>query len=254
MPEGRWRRPRCARIVAGIVTGVVFGAATPVPALAEADPFEPFNRAVFEVNRELDRFVLRPTTVAYRFAVPVRIRQGIGQFLDNLLEPVHALNAGLQGDAAGLEVALSRFLLNTIVGLGGFIDVAAQAGVYRDPRGFGQTLGRWGSAPGPYLVLPVLGPSTARELAGLGMDALSTPHYYLIRRSGIDFSFQAAETGLRAMTFRDRHFEQVDAGLAGSLDPYASARSVYWQLLRGRHAPPDDPFDDTELDFDAFEE
>lgn len=252
MPEGH--RPRYAGIVAGIVSGVALGTATPVTALAEADPFEPLNRAVFEVNRELDRFVLRPTTVAYRFAVPGRVRQGIGQFLDNLLEPVHALNAALQGDAAGLEVAVSRFLLNTIVGLGGFIDVAAQAGVYRDPRGFGQTLDYWGTGPGPYLVLPVLGPSTVRELAGLGMDALSTPHYYVVRRSGIDLSFQAAETGLRAVTFRDRHFEQVDAGLANSLDAYASARSVYWQLLRGRNAPPDDPFDDTELDFDAFEE
>ncbi len=254
MPESRWRRSRCACFVTGIVAGVALGIVTPVPALAEADPFESLNRAVFEVNRELDRFVLRPTTVAYRFVVPDPVRQGIGQFLNNLLEPVHALNAALQGDAAGLEVAVSRFLLNTLVGLGGFIDVAAQAGVYRDPRGFGQTLDHWGSGPGPYLVLPVLGPSTTRELAGLGMDALSTPHYYLVRRSGIDLTFQAAETGLRAVTFRDRHFEQVDAGLASSLDAYASTRSVYWQLLRARDAPSDDPFDESELDFDAFDE
>ena len=254
MPESRWRRSRCACFVTGIVAGVALGIVTPVPALAEADPFESLNRAVFEVNSELDRFVLRPTAVAYRFVVPDPVRQGIGQFLNNLLEPVHALNAALQGDAAGLEVAVSRFLLNTLVGLGGFIDVAAQAGVYRDPRGFGQTLDHWGSGPGPYLVLPVLGPSTTRELAGLGMDALSTPHYYLVRRSGIDLTFQAAETGLRAVTFRDRHFEQVDAGLASSLDAYASTRSVYWQLLRARDAPPDDPFDESELDFDAFDE
>ena len=252
MPEGCRRRGASA--AAGILAGIALGCLAPAPALAESDPFEPLNRAVFEANRELDRFVLRPTTVAYRFVVPGPVRHGIGQFLDNLLEPVHALNAALQGDVAGLEVALSRFLLNTIVGLGGFIDVAAEAGIHRDPRGFGQTLDHWGAGPGPYLVLPVLGPSTVRELAGFGVDALSTPHYYVVGRSGDTVSFQTAETGLRAVTFRDRNFEQVDAGLATSLDAYASARSVYWQLLRARRARPDDPFDDTELDFDTFEE
>ncbi len=249
------KAPRRRRQYARMATILLLGMANPLPAAAApADPLEPLNRAVFEVNRELDRFVLRPTTVVYRFAVPTPVRRGIGQFLDNLLEPVYALNALLQGDAAGLKVAVSRFLLNTFVGLGGLIDVAAEAGIRGDSHGFGQTLAHWGVEPGPYLVLPLLGPSTVRELAGTGIDAFSTPHYYLVRTSGMSATFQAAETSLRAVTFRDRHFEQVDAGLAGSLDAYASVRSVYWQQLRARNAQSDDPFDESELDFDAFDE
>ena len=247
------RRRQYARMVAAFLVGVA--SSFPAAAGAPADPLEPLNRAIFEVNRELDHYVLRPTTVVYRFAVPNAVRRGIGQFLDNLLEPVYALNALLQGDAAGLEVAISRFLLNTFVGLGGLIDVAAEAGIHGDSHGFGQTLAHWGVEPGPYLVLPLLGPSTVRELAGVGIDAFSTPHYYLVRTTGMSASFQAAETGLRAVTFRDRHFEQVDAGFAGSLDAYASARSVYLQVIRARGGTDEELMgDDSELDFDAFEE
>lgn len=248
--------PRRRRQYARMATLLLLGIANSLPAAAAApaDPLEPLNRAVFQVNRELDRFVLRPTTVVYRFAVPTAVRRGIGQFLDNLLEPVYALDALLQGDAAGLEVAISRFLLNTFVGLGGLIDVAAEAGIRSDSHGFGETLAHWGVEPGPYLVLPLLGPSTVRELAGTAIDAYSTPHYYLVRTSGMGATFQAAETGLRAVTFRDRHFKQVDAGFAGSLDAYASARSVYLQVLRARDVTDEDLMGESDLDFDAFEE
>ncbi len=218
------------------------------------DPLEPLNRVTFGLNRELDRFVLRPTTVVYRFALPRAARRGIGQFLSNLLEPVSALNAGLQGDAAALEVSLSRFLLNTIVGLGGFIDIAGTAGVHRDPKSFGGSLAQWGVAPGPYLVLPALGSSTARELVGLGMDAMSTPHHYLNRTAAARSTLTAAETGLRAVQYRDENFEQLDAGLAASLDPYASARSVYLQRLRARDRPQDAPVRAPNLEFDDFDD
>ena len=239
-----------------VLAVVVWACPGSLPAAATSDdPLESINRVVFNVNRQLDRYALRPTTVAYRAAVPATIRQGIAQFLDNLLEPVHALNAGLQGDLHGVEVALTRFLLNTIVGLGGFLDIATHAGVYPEPRGFGQTLAGWGVERGPYLVLPVLGPSTLRELGGLMVDTTSAPHRYVIQTPGdTDTLFRATETVLRALTFRERYFEQIDAGFAHSLDAYASARSVYLQRLNLSDAPDEDPFLSDELNFDDFDD
>ncbi len=242
---------RPCRIRYAVVLLLALCAAAPMPAVAAADdPLEPVNRAVFVFNRELDRFVLRPTTVAYRSVAPRALRQGISQFLNNLVEPVHALNAVLQGDADGVETALSRFLLNTIMGLGGFLDIATEAGVYRDPKGFGSTLAHWGVEPGPYLVLPALGPSTVRELTGFGFDTVSTPHRYLVRTSGASATLTAAETGLRAVQFRDEYFEEIDAGLTTSLDAYASARSAYLQRLRARGQPDSGPVRELDFNFD----
>lgn len=241
---------------ASVLAVVIWACPASLPAAATSDdPLESINRAVFNVNRQLDRYALRPTTVAYRAAVPATIRQGFAQFLDNLLEPVHALNAGLQGDLHGVEVAFARFLLNTIVGLGGFLDIATHAGVYPEPRGFGQTLAGWGVERGPYLVLPVLGPSTLRELGGLMVDTASAPHRYVFPTSGdTDTLFRTSETVLRALTFREEHFEQIDVGFAHSLDAYASARSIYLQTLNLSDAPEGGPFLDQGLDFDDFDQ
>ncbi len=226
----------------------------PAEAMTADDPLEPVNRIVFSANRELDRFALRPVTIVYRTAVPAPVRRGARHFLNNVLEPANAINAALQGDLDAVDTALSRFVLNSVVGLGGVLDVAAHAGIDRDPRTFGSTLASWGLGPGSYLMLPVLGPSTTREAFGRGIDSIAAPHNQLIQTSDQRSNLQFAEAGLRAVMFRDRNFEQLDAGYANTLDAYATVRATYLQVLFLRDTPDASAFDEGGLDFDEFDE
>lgn len=216
-----------------------------------SDPLEPLNRAVFAFNRELDRFVLRPAAIGYRTVTPKPVRGVIGNFLSNLGEPLNALHGALQGDARAIEHGIGRFLVNTILGVGGLFDVASEIGLGPEPRSFGQTLGTWGVGQGAYLVLPVLGPSSLRDAPADLVDRFASPHEHaVVRQSGDPSAWRAYEAGLSALDFRDRNFEQLDAFLETSLDPYAAARSAYLQRTR-TGGPEGDPFaEDIFLDID----
>ncbi|VWX58066.1 Phospholipid-binding lipoprotein MlaA [Burkholderiales bacterium 8X] len=135
-----------------------------------ADPFEPFNRQVFRFNDAVDTAVLRPTAEAYRRVVPSTVRTGVNNFFGNLTEVWSFANSVAQLKLQNSAETFMRFNVNTVFGLGGLLDIATEAGIDRHQEDFGQTLGRWGVPSGPYLVLPLLGPSTVRDTAALTLD------------------------------------------------------------------------------------
>jgi phospholipid-binding lipoprotein MlaA len=139
------------------------GCSTLTPRLS-GDPIEPFNRGVFSFNEALDRTVLVPVSTVYRDITPTPVRTGIDNFFHNFQDAWSAINLLLQGRPADAGSDFMRFGINTVFGLAGFIDWAEPLGLERHDEDLGQTLGKWGVGPGPYLVLPLLGPSTLRDV------------------------------------------------------------------------------------------
>ncbi|MGE4297721.1 MAG: VacJ family lipoprotein [Desulfovibrionaceae bacterium] len=136
------------------------------PPLAVYDPLEGLNRRIYAFNAAADRYVLLPVVDAYTMAVPAPARTAVSNFFRNIDEPVVMLNCLLQGDLRKFFMSFSRFAANTTLGLGGLIDLAGHEGLRQPDEDFGQTLGVWGVPPGPYLILPLLGPSNLRDAAG----------------------------------------------------------------------------------------
>jgi phospholipid-binding lipoprotein MlaA len=134
------------------------------------DPLEPFNRGVYTFNDTVDKAVLKPVATAYRDVTPVRVRQGVGNFFGNLEDVWSFVNNALQFKGQAAIDSLKRFGVNTFMGWGGVFDVATEMDIEKHTKDFGHTLGYWGVAPGPYLVLPLLGPSTLRDTAALPID------------------------------------------------------------------------------------
>lgn len=134
------------------------------------DPLENVNRAVFAFNEAVDSAVLKPVATGYEKVVPQLVRTGVDNFFNNIGDVWTAVNLALQAKPAPALESGMRFVFNTVLGLGGFIDIAGDAGMERRNEDLGQTLGRWGVGPGPYLVLPLLGPSTVRDAAALPAD------------------------------------------------------------------------------------
>lgn len=136
------------------------------------DPLEPFNRGVYQFNDAVDTAVLKPVAAVYRDVTPVRVRQGVGNFFGNLEDVWSFVNNALQFKGQAAIDSLKRFGVNTFVGWGGIFDVASEMDIEKHTKDFGHTLGYWGMAPGPYLVLPLLGPSTLRDTVALPVDLM----------------------------------------------------------------------------------
>ena len=144
-------------------------------AATPGDPWENWNRKVFGFNERVDEAVLKPVATAYRDVVPQLVRTGVGNVLGNIRDVWSAANHLLQGKLhSGLDMGM-RVLTNTVFGLGGVLDPATEFGLKRQSEDFGQTLGRWGMGPGPYIVLPFLGPSTLRDTGGFLLDRQFSP-------------------------------------------------------------------------------
>ena len=139
------------------------------------DPLEPLNRQVQRFNDGVDRTIARPLAVAYRDTVPAPLRTGVNNFFNNLSDFWSFVNASLQARPQEAVENFTRFKVNTYFGFGGVLDVATEMGIERTPLDFGHTLGRWGAPPGPYLVLPLLGPSTVRDTVGRVVDQNADP-------------------------------------------------------------------------------
>lgn len=138
------------------------------------DPWEGFNRNMYHFNAQLDRYVYLPVVRVYEQVLPDSVQKGISNIFNNLKEIPIFVNSVLQGKAKKASVSLGRFIFNTTIGLGGIMDVLGNGGIPQENEDFGQTLGFWGVPPGPYLVLPVFGPSNMRDAAGLVPDAAMT--------------------------------------------------------------------------------
>ncbi|WP_158044160.1 MlaA family lipoprotein [Skermanella pratensis] len=192
------------------------------------DPLEGFNRAIFGFNEGTDILLIRPVADIYRGILPNPVRNGIRNFLRNLRSPLTIANELLQGDWNGAEVATKRFLVNTTVGIGGLMDVAADHGLEYQAEDFGQTLAVWGVPEGPYLVLPLLGPSNFRDTTGIAAEAFGDPVNLWAAntdRDGIPIG-RAIAGGIDT---RSRLIEPIDDLRRNSLDYYASLRSLYRQ-------------------------
>ena len=196
-------------------------AAPAAPAAANPDPWQKYNRAVFRFNDRLDRYVARPLAKGYRKATPRRLRTGITNFFVNLRMPVVMVNDLLQGKprAAGLDTA--RFMLNSTWGLAGFFDIGSRMGLPQSEEDFGQTLGTWGVKSGPYLVLPILGPSSLRDGAGYGVDVAVHPRTYIFNAES-----NVALTAVDALNTRANLLEVEDI-VQG--DRYLFIRDLYLQ-------------------------
>jgi phospholipid-binding lipoprotein MlaA len=214
------------------------GCATPPPATDAAavaeynetnDPLEPTNRVMYEINDGLDTVIMRPLAQGYRAVVPEPVRQGVHNLLTNIGTPVVFANDVLQNKPQRAGDSFMRFLINTTVGVGGIFDVAKELGYPYHDNGFGTTLALWGANEGPFLFLPVLGPSNPRDFAGFGVDMVTDPWFW-VGNGGLGKKiFDWSRTGLSALDMRSRYLDDVDNIKKTALDPYATFRSLYRQ-------------------------
>jgi phospholipid-binding lipoprotein MlaA len=208
---------------------------------AYPDPFERFNRSTHRFNVQVDRLVVEPVTNAYTVAVPDPARQTVRRVFSNLNSPAVIMNDLLQGELDAFAVALARFTVNTTVGVGGLFDPATGMGLEEHRTDFGQTLAVAGIGSGPFLVLPVLGPTTVRDGVGTVVDFFFRPTTYVT--FGTDqLIYAGLEAGGGGFATREEHNEGLKALRASSIDYYAALRNAYFQSrtaeLRERIGPP----------------
>jgi phospholipid-binding lipoprotein MlaA len=192
------------------------------------DPLEPLNREIFAVNRVIDGLLIKPAAMIYRGVIPEEGRTGIRNVLGNLKEPVYAANHLLQGDVDGAGDAVARFAVNTTVGVGGIMQPSADMGLPRESNDFGKTLHIWGAGEGPYLVLPLLGPSNPRDATGLAADMLMDPFMWIAGAHDADW-ITYVRTGVDAIDKRSQVIDTLDDIERNSLDFYAQIRTLYRQ-------------------------
>ena len=216
------------------------GCAT-VQTTSKDDPFEPWNRAMYDVHQVVDGHFIKPIAQAYVDTTPKPVQHGIHNFFQNLDDVVSVINDFLQWklDKAGND--MGRVMINSFFGLGGIIDIASDAGIERGDEDFGQTFGVWGIPQGPYLFIPVLGPTTVRDGTGLIVRAYASPLSYVI----VDVPTRNILYGIGFLDYRAQALDAEKLVDQASIDKYTFIRRAYLQrrayLVRdGRPAPPDE--------------
>jgi phospholipid-binding lipoprotein MlaA len=211
-----------------ILTSLLFSgcAATNGPAV-EHDPWEGMNRATYAFNTAADEMVIAPVARGYRYVTPRFLRRGVSNFFSNLDDIFVVVNDVLQLKLMQGLSDTTRFVLNTTIGIGGLFDVATPLGLEKHNEDFGQTLGHWGMPPGPYLVLPILGPSSVRDTGGLVVDAQYDP----IR--GLDETEMYTTKAVGAISKREQLLEASSLLQTAALDPYSYTREA-WLARRAR--------------------
>jgi phospholipid-binding lipoprotein MlaA len=187
-----------------------------------ADPWESFNRAMFEVNQVLDADLIYPLTSAYVGLVPSLVRQGVSNVFNNAEDLWSAVNNLLQGKLDKSVMMTFRFAWNTVFGVAGILDMATELGIERFPEDFGQTLGVWGMKPGPYLVLPFFGPSTVRDALGLPLDIAASPAYAINQGS-----FRPVTTVLQILDTRSQLLGATQVLDSIAMDKYSFVRDAF---------------------------
>ncbi len=244
-------------VVTLFFSGVLMsGCATQDPAAKAAgeifDPYENTNRAIHKFNRGVDRLAFRPASKGYVAIVPEPMVTSFSHFAENLSMPGQAINALLQGNVKESGIALARFAINTVVGVGGLSDPASAFDIPTVDTNFGETLHVWGFGEGAYVELPVYGPSTSRDAVGVIADFFTNPITFA-RQNPADNIGVYAEI-VRRLGDRGRYSDTIDSILYDSADSYAQARLIYLQNRRfelGQSAEITeiDPF---ELDTEGF--
>ena len=201
--------------------------AAPPPTPANADPFEGFNRRSYAFSQWVDRSAIRPAAIFYKRAIPNPIRSGLHNAFQNLGEPLVAVNDAIQVRPSDFARTSGRFVVNSTIGLAGLFDVMAHEGVPHHDNGFGLTLGRLGVKPGPYIYVPVLGPTTLRDGLGQGVDVALNPFTWINypHRTAVGIG-----TGIAGgLDLRANVDDDLQRLKAMSTDDYATLRSFYLQ-------------------------
>lgn len=204
----------CALSLGGCATG-------PNP----KDPWESWNRNVYEFNQAVDRVALKPVAKGYTKVVPPPVRGGVSNFFGNFRDVTSAINNLLQFKLGNALSDVGRVVINSTVGLFGVFDIASPLGLDRHGEDFGQTLGYWGVGAGPYVVLPFLGPSTVRDSAGLVGDYFTDPEFYLFESDALGWSV----FGTRIVNVRANLLEAEGVLDQAAIDRYAFLRDAYLQ-------------------------
>jgi phospholipid-binding lipoprotein MlaA len=226
-------KPRLSLFVAVAFTLSLCGCATPsAESLAEHDPWERTNRDVFAFDIWVEHNVARPVDDAYRAVVPEPARDGVHNVTTNLHAPIVLANDVLQGKMDKAAETLGRIVINSTIGLGGLIDVAAKIGIPHHDNDFGVTLGKNGVAEGSYLVLPLIGPMPPRDLLGSTVDGFFDPLSYA--RFPAKNGLMLARSGARMLDTIDRRRDQFETIERSSVDFYATVRNLYRQSRTNR--------------------
>lgn len=218
------------RTAAAATTAVLLALALPAPApaaesaTADQDPLGALNRPIFRFNDALDRAILEPVAKGYDFVMPELVQGWIGNFFGNLWFPVNFANCVLQGKPREATQTSARFIINTTVGLGGFGDPATKLSVPAPQEDFGQTLGYWGVPAGPYLVLPLLGPSNIRDTVGRAADNAARVWPWFV-----PWYASSGPGVVDTVNTRARYLEDIRDLRESSLDYYTSVRNAYMQ-------------------------
>ena len=219
----------CALVLAGCAS---------VPNPDARDPWESWNRSVFRFNDAVDGVVLKPVATGYQKVTPTLVQKGVGNFFNNLTDMWSVVNNALALKGRETGDSVGRVMLNTTVGLLGVVDVASDLGIDRHTADFGLTLARWGVKSGPYLMLPLLGPSTLRDTAGLPVDNWGNPINQI--------DDEPTRTGLVVLDVVDTRAQLLGAGNVmegAALDKYTFLRDAYLQRRRNQvydGNPPDE--------------
>lgn len=240
----RWLRG----VLSVAVLAFLAGCATVPPDAGQdpRDPLESFNRQVFAFNEGLDKVVLKPLAQVYGAVLPVPVQECLSNGFSNLREPSNALNNLLQGKGGESVSDVCRFAVNTTVGLLGCFDVASRMGLEKHREDFGQTLAVWGVGNGPFLVLPLFGPSTIRDTAGLGVESVLDVNFWINNVSVRNTIF-----AVRTVSFRHELLNADDLISEAALDKYTFIRDGYLQRRRnlvydGNPPREKDPYDEEE--------
>ena len=215
-----------ARVALAVAFAMALSACVTLPPnspRSPQDPWESWNRGVYRFNDVVDRAIAKPVATTYVKVLPSPIRLGVTNFFANLETPTVMVNDALQGKFLAAANDLGRFVLNTTVGLAGILDPASSAGLDRNNEDFGQTLGKWGVHPGPFVELPVLGPSDLRDAPARLVDTYTNPRQY-INSTWIKYGLYLPD-----LTDRRAALLPLDETLKHVYDPYAFVRDAYLQ-------------------------
>lgn len=194
------------------------------------DPFEGYNRAMFSFNYQVDKYVIKPVAEGYRAVTTPFIRERISSVIDNLKEPISAGNHLLQADPEASVKSLSRFVINSTLGLVGMFDVAEGWGLPKDKTTFNETFAKWCIPQGPFIVLPLLGPSTPRAATGMALDFVFDPVYWATYQdANVHDKASWGYAIAQGITAREAALDILDDLERNSVDFYATMRSAYLQ-------------------------
>jgi phospholipid-binding lipoprotein MlaA len=210
-------------------------------AAAAGDPLEPMNRYFFDLNERLDRHAALPAATFYNDTVPAQARSGVHNFLENLGGPVSVVNDLLQLQFENAGTAAARFVVNSTAGVAGIFDVATDWGLPERARDFGETLGTYGVPQGPYLVLPLAGPTGVRDLSGSYVDGFFSPLYYWhVKYTGKQY-VGLVKSAIGTVDNRSRNIVTYRDIERASVDFYATMRDLYRQrrqrLIEDKSSP-----------------